>query len=102
MEKRRLELHEMLCELLGSRQAYYNPPASVRMRYPAIVYSASRLDNTFANNGVYTQARGYEITVIDEIPDSEISEKVSKLSGCRFNKHFVSEDLHHDVYTLYY
>ena len=68
-EQRRLELHELLAELLGSRNVYYQPPESVRMKYPAIKYSRDDIQNTFANNNVYMQQYAYEITVIDEDPD---------------------------------
>ena len=36
--KTRYELHEFLCEILGSRNVYFQPPESVKMKYPAIVY----------------------------------------------------------------
>ena len=34
----RLELQSKLEEILGSRQVYYQPPETVKMEYPAIVY----------------------------------------------------------------
>lgn len=98
----RLELHEILCEILGSRNVYYQPPESVKMKYPAIVYSRDNIRNTFANNAVYTQKRSYQITVIDKDPDSEIVERVSRLPMCSFNRHFKSDNLNHDVFILHY
>lgn len=98
----RLELHELLCETLGSRNVYFQPPESIRMNYPAIVYSRSRIDNTFADNIVYKQKVSYEITVIDEDPDSEIVKKVSLIPMCRFDRHFTSNNLNHDTFTIYY
>ena len=99
-EQRRLELHELLAELLGSRNVYYQPPESVRMKYPAIKYSRDDIQNTFANNNVYMQQYAYEITVIDEDPDSEIVDKISKLPTARFERHYTSDDLNHDVYKI--
>ena len=60
----RLALHELLCELLGSRNVYFQPPESVKMKYPAIVYSRNRIENTSADNVVYKQDVSYTITVI--------------------------------------
>lgn len=97
----RLELHEKLCALLGSRNVYYQPPATVRMRYPAIVYRRYAIDNVHADNIPYFRFHGYEITVIDKNPDSEIVEAVSKLPSCRFNRHFTTENLNHDVFVIY-
>ena len=98
----RLKLHEELCELLGSRNVYFQPPASVRMRYPAIVYSRNRIDNVHADNEVYNQNYSYSLIVIDEDPDSEIVFKVSKLPRCSFDRHYVADNLNHDSFTLYY
>ena len=98
----RLDLQVKLETILGTRHVYYQPPASVRMQYPAIVYSRSNIENQHADDGVYIQSYFYDLIVIDKDPDSEIVEKVSKLPGCRFNRHFTSENLNHDVFTLYY
>lgn len=98
----RLDLQTKLETLLGSKNVYYQPPASVRMNYPAIVYSRSNIENRHADDYVYMQAYFYEVIVIDEDPDSEIVENVSKLPGCRFDRHYTSDNLNHDVFTLYY
>lgn len=98
----RLELHEVLCDVLGSRHVYYAPPESVKMVYPAIVYSRNNMLNKYADNSVYKQTVGYSITVIDEDPDSEIVERMAQLPMCRFDRHFVSDNLNHDVFTIYF
>lgn len=98
----RLELHELLCKTLGSRQVYFQPPSSIRMKYPAIIYSRSRIGNEFANDSVYNQTYQYSITVIDEDPDSEIVERVSKLPMCSFDRHYTADNLNHDTFTIYY
>ena len=102
MPKPRLELQALLEELLGSRNVYFQPPETVRMRYPAIVYNRSRITNRFADNDVYMQDKIYTITVIDPDPDSDIPEKVSRLPRCSFDRHFTSDHLNHDVFTLYF
>lgn len=102
MVKSRLELHEILCDMLGSRCVYFQPPESVKMQYPAIVYSRSNLRNTYANSKVYDQTCAYQVTVIDKDPDSEIVLQVSLLPLCRFDRHYVADNLNHDVFTLYY
>ena len=98
----RVDLQNVLEELLGSRNVYYQPPESLKMNYPAIVYARKTIDNSYANNSVYKQNYAYEITVIDKNPDSEIVNKISKLPTCRFDRHFKSDNLNHDVFTLYY
>ena len=98
----RLELQTELETLLGSENVYYQPPSSIEMNYPAIVYSRYKIENKFANNKVYKQLHAYQIIVIDEDPDSEIVEKVSKLPKCRFDRHYVSDNLNHDAFVLYF
>ncbi len=102
MESRRLELHEKFCEILGSRNAYFNPPESVNLNYPAIVYNIKPIDNVFADNSVYKQSQGYKVTVIDEDPEGVLARKVSQLPTCKPVSHFTSDNLVHDVFELYY
>lgn len=98
----RLELQTMLEDILGSRNVYFQPPASIKMQYPAIVYSRSNIDNTNADDAMYTQNRSYEVTVIDANPDSSIVDRLSRIPKCRFDRHFSSDNLNHDVFTLYF
>lgn len=99
---RRPNLHTQLVNLLGSRNVYFQPPPSVQMRYPAIIYNRSNIDTKYANNAVYLNDVAYQITVIDSDPDSEIVMKVANLPKCRFDRHYVSDNLNHDVFTIYY
>lgn len=98
----RLELHELLCETLGSRNVYFQPPESLKLHYPAIVYSRSSINNTHANDSVYIQSRAYELVVIDEDPDSTIVDDVSKLPMCSHNRNYKVDNLNHDAFTIYY
>lgn len=98
----RPNLQTFLEELLGSRYVYFQPPESVKMSYPAIVYSRKKINNDHANNLVYKQSFSYELTVIDKDPDSEIVRKVSMLPMCAHDRHFESDNLNHDVFTLFY
>ena len=36
---RRLQLHEELCSVLGSRNVYFQPPETIKLTYPCIIYS---------------------------------------------------------------
>lgn len=99
---RRRELQTLLEEILGSRNVYYQPPPSIMMRYPAIVYSRYDIENFHANNHVYAQKVAYSVTVIDKNPDSEYVKKISMLPLCSYDRHYVSDNLNHDVFTLYF
>lgn len=98
----RLELQIKLEEILGSREVYFDPPESVRMTYPAIVYSRSNIRSVFANNSPYRHSIAYEVTVIDPDPDGEYLTQLNTLSLCRHDRHYVADNLHHDTYTLFW
>lgn len=98
----RLELQSLLESILGSRNVYYQPPESIKIKYPAIIYSRNDIDNNFADDIVYMQNHTYQIIVIDANPDSEIVDKISKLPMCRYNRHYTSDNLNHDVFILNY
>lgn len=98
----RLDLQTTFEEIMGSRNVYHDPPTNLVMCYPCIRYSRYNIENTHANNGVYIQHNAYQVTVIDKNPDSEYVKKVSKLPLCSYDRHYVADNLHHDVFTLYF
>ena len=99
---KRLELHEQLVGILGSRNVYFQSPGKTQMIYPAIVYKRGKIRNNNAGNQVYKQDHFYEITVIDRVPDSEIVNKVSKIPTIKWDRNFINDGLYHDVFTIYY
>ena len=101
-QDRRLELQQILEDLLGSGNVYFQPPANVSMKYPCIIYSWSKVGSKYADDFAYNQRKAYTITVVDRDPDSEIPDKVGALSLCSFDRHYVGDNLHHSVYTLYF
>lgn len=98
----RLELQTELENILGSRNVYFQPPSSVRMQYPAIVYSRKDIEKRSANDGTYRKLPSYEVILIDKNPDSPFVEKIFDLPYCSFDRHYISDNLNHDVFTLYY
>lgn len=98
----RLELQSKLEELLGSRNVYYNPPETVKMSYPAIRYSKKKIDTRYANNAIYSKMNCYEIIVISNRADDPVIEKIMELPYCSFDRPYTSNNLNHDVFTLYY
>mgnify|MGYP001443613522 CR=1 FL=1 len=98
----RLELQTLFENILGSRNVYFQPPESVKMKYPAIVYGLDNIENSFADDVVYSSKKKYLVTVIDDDPDSLIVDKVAALPTCRFNRNFQSDNLNHNVFILYF
>lgn len=103
MTDRRIELHSKLCDLLGSNQVYFQPPESVRMKYPAIVYSISFGNVKYANNNAYLLRRRYAVTIIDKDPDACWYEKMQEaFDYCYFERAYAAENLNHWQFSLFY
>lgn len=98
----RLDLQSKLEELFGSKNVYYQPPSSIKMTYPAIVYTKAKIDTKPANNKTYCASTRYDITVIDRLPDNPVVLKLLELPYCSYDRQYKSDNLNHDVLTLYY
>lgn len=98
----RLELQSKFEDVLGSRNVYFQPPSSVRMQYPAIVYSRKDIEGRFANDKIYRKLPCYEAILIDKNPDSEFIDKILDLPYCSFDRHYEVDNLNHDVFTIFY
>lgn len=98
----RLDLQAELEKILGSRNVYFQPPSSVQMQYPAIVYSRKDIEKRSANDGPYRKLPSYEVILVDKNPDSRFVEMILDLPYCSFDRHYESDNLNHDVFTLYF
>lgn len=99
----RLNLHEELCEVLGSRNVYFQSPDSKGMKYPCIKYSLSGMDNRHANNKLYKNMNRYEVIVIDYDPDGTIHMSIlNRFQMCSYDRSYKADNLNHHVLTLYY
>ena len=99
---RRLELHEILCGILGNRNAYYNPPESVKMEYKAIKYSKKAMPIKYANNRAYSRMDCYELVVISKTPEPDVINKLLELPYISYDRQYKADNLNHDVLTLYF
>lgn len=102
MAKSRTELHEELCALLGSRNVYFQPPPSVKMKYDAIVYTLGNNDVKHADDRRYLISKRYTVTAISSNPDSDLYERLMEMPYTRFDRFYTSDNLNHWVITLYY
>lgn len=98
----RLHLQAKFEEILGSRNVYFQPPASVSMRYPAIVYDLKDLRTRSANNSsTYMVSTGYECKLIMKEPDTKYLQEIFKIPCCKFDRYYKASNLHHYAFTIY-
>ncbi len=103
----RTDFHEVLLELMRNAtgeepHVYFQPPEARCMEYPCIVYEREYIESEYAENVPYLHIKRYSVTVIDKDPDSIIPDRIAALPMCRHDRHFVNDNLHHDVFTIYY
>ncbi len=99
---KRLELQQLLENILGSRNVYFQPPESIKLSFPAIIYKRSSSFDTFADDLRYRNKIQYMVTVIDKNPDSNITGRVMEIPMTTLSRSYVANNLNHDVFTLYY
>lgn len=99
----RLELHEILCGLLGNRHAYFQPPESLKLEYPCFVYERNPGYTSRADNKLYRYKQNYQLTYITDNPDTLMPLTVLQVfENCGYERTFVFENLYHHVFNLYY
>lgn len=98
---KRQKLSKWLHDILGSNSVYFRPPASKKMAYDAIVYDLSRITKTAADNKAYGLYDKYMITYISYHPRRDIIQRLMDLPYCTFDRTYVADNLHHNVFTIY-
>lgn len=98
----RLELHSKLKSILGSNNVYFQPPESIKMHYPAIVYSLATIKKLPADDLSYLKYRAYTIILIDQNPDSAFVDKILDLPMCNFDRAYAGDNLNHWAFTIFY
>lgn len=96
----RLDLQELFETIVEN--VYFQPPPSISLSYPCIVYQLDDIDIKYANNSPYKHKNGYMVTLIDQNPDSALLTVISALEGARFDRFYAANNLNHYVFRLYF
>ena len=99
----RLSLHEKLVELIGNDNVYFQPPASVKMSYPCVVYNVGVGNAKYASDSLYSYTHRYDVTFIYKKPNIDIIEQVLiTLPRSSVSRTYCVENLNHYVFSVYY
>ena len=99
----RIDLQTNLEAVLGSRNVYFQPPESLKMKYPAIVYELADIMTDRANNKNYIRNHRYTVTLIHTDPDNELKDNIlDEFTHISFDRVYAKDGLYHYVYDLYY
>lgn len=103
LESKRQELHGKLVTLLGSGEVYFQPPETIKMKYPAIVYDMYRVNQRFADNLPYRLMPAYSITVIVRSADIDWIKKIlESFEYCSVERIYTADNLVHYSFVIYY
>lgn len=115
MERRSDLLLKDLRDLLGTDEVYFQPSDNAGdgeyesyiftgIDYPCFIVKRTTAYQPAANDRNYIFRPGYEVSYINrDEPDPEMLEKVMQSFGhCHYERHYVSDNLHHDVFMIYY
>ena len=104
MELRSTQFQMELENLLGTGNVYFQPGPNVRLKYPCFIYNRKSAYQPKANDKTYLFRPAYEVTYINrDEPDPTILEQVARhFVCCHYDRHYTADNLHHDVFTIYY
>ena len=99
---RRLKLHDELLSIFN-QNVYYQPPESIKLSYPCLIYELSSGQKNSADNLLYLFTRRYTCTYITRDSEHDLIEKVlMHFRHASYDRRFVTDNLYHDVFTIYY
>ena len=106
----RHELHGELKGLLGTTEktgnearCFYQPPESIKLTYPCIVYSRESPHVFRADNVLYNRKHHYGLIYITDDPDDALADAIeTHFQMCRLTRVYVADNLNHYYYDLYY
>lgn len=98
----RVELQKVFEKLLGSRNVYYDPTNNTNMKYDAIRYSKSNPNVAYASDIKYKTMNCYEVIVISRLPDNPVIGKLLELPYSSWERHYVADNMHHDVLIIFH
>ena len=93
MARPRLELHQILQDILPGGQIYFQPPENFKLTYPCIIYKLADINSTRADDIKYLKHKRYDVTLIHTDPDNTVYDTINELPYCDFDRVFVNDNL---------
>jgi hypothetical protein len=101
MAKPRSELSSILHGFC-SENVYFQPPNGLVLSYPCLLYELNTVKADGADNTSYIMHDRYTVTYITRNPDDPVIHDLLTIPMCRMSRAFVSDNLYHYSYDLYY
>ena len=98
----REEFRQMLLTKTSIKKLYFQPPETLKIEYPCIIYKLNHYDVVHADDLNYKELKAYTVTLIDKDPDSVIPVELIRLPYSGFDRFYTADNLNHWVYTIYF
>ena len=99
---KRAKLELFLREIIGSNNTYFQPPESVKMQYPCIVWNLAKVPVQYADNIVYLTNPKYVLRYITRVPDDPMKDILVERLGVPIIQTYAKDGLYHYIYEFYY
>ena len=100
MARPRTELSAKFHELCDN--VYFQPPTGTKILYPCIVYELENADVRYADNAPYVLYDKYFIKYITRDPDDPVRNQLLYYPRCAPEKMYMSDNLYHYPYSIYW
>lgn len=98
---KRLKLQSELLQFTPN--VYYQPPESVKLTYPCIVYGLSRIVSRYADNKNYMNHKCYNLTYISLDPVEDLLQQIlNHFKLIRLDRIYTADNLYHYSFVLFY
>ena len=100
---RKVELITEALKHIGISNVYFEPPQSIKLKYPCAVFKRGVISSRHAGNIIYKIDDSFDLTYIRLDPDDDMTHDILNIfRQIRHTRTFVADGLHHDQYKLYY
>lgn len=103
MKSHQDKLDQEFVRILGNENVYFQPPASIKLKYPCIVYEFDTTDTKSASNNKYILTNRYSVKHIFKSLENEKKDEIlTNFQMIRHDNRMIADGLYQDSFTLYY
>ena len=100
--KTRLDMQDLLENVLGSTNVYFQEPPNTGMTYPCMVYKFVKIENNNADNKPYIMTGRWEVHHMYKSVQNDLKEKMLFAAPyVTFDRRIVTGGVYNDYYVIY-
>lgn len=99
----RIALQKELEQILTNKNVYFQPPESIKVNYPCIIYYLTDVKSFYADDVTYDYDHCYEVTYISKTEDFKIIDEIkTHFKKCIYDSHYIYDNMYCDAFKIYY